>query len=96
MNGILLGLADVLTWLFWAYRIVLFVAVVLNISQANPYNGFVQFIRSITEPLFAWFRRRLPWLVYQGFDFSPLAVWLLTIFLEKAIVYNLWVWGSKL
>lgn len=93
MSGILQGLADVIEWLLWAYNWVVIAAVIVSLVQADPYNPIVQFLRRMTEPVFAWFRRRLPFLVQGGFDFSPIAVWLVILFLNKALVFNLRHWG---
>ncbi len=86
-------MADVIEWLLWAYNWVVIAAVIVSMVQADPYNPIVQFLRRLTEPVFAWFRRRLPFLVQSGFDFSPLAVWLVILFLNKALVFNLRRWG---
>ena len=86
-------MADVLEWLLWAYHWVVIAAVIVSLVQAEPGNPIVQFLRRMTEPVFAWFRRRLPFLVQSSFDFSPLAVILVIMFLNKALVFNLRHWG---
>jgi YggT family protein len=93
MNGILLGIADVLEWLLWAFRALIFVAAILSWVQADPFNPIVRAVRAMTLPVFDWLRQRLPFLVQGGIDFSPLAAFLITLFLDKALVFNLRQWG---
>jgi uncharacterized protein YggT (Ycf19 family) len=38
----------------------------------------------------AWLRRQLPFLVQGGIDLSPLAAWLITVFLLRALVGGLY------
>ncbi len=89
MSGILNGLADVLSQAMQLYMLAVFVAVVINLVGADPLNPIVKFFRRITEPLFQWIRRRLPFVVVGEFDLSPLIVWGVEIFLQRALVDNL-------
>lgn len=93
MNGILLGIADVVEWLLWAYRVLILAATILSWVQADPFNPIVRAVRALTAPVFDWLRRRLPFLVQGGLDLSPLAAFLITLFLDKALVFNLRQWG---
>ena len=93
MQGILWGLADVFDWILWAYRFVVIASVVVGWVQADPSNPVVRTIRSLTDPVFGWFRRRLPFLIQGGLDLTPIAVWLVLLFLDKALVFNLRHWG---
>ncbi len=89
MQGILLGLADVIDVVLRAVQFLIFVAAILSWVGADPYNGIVRGIRAMTEPILGWLRRRLPFLIQGGLDLSPLAALLICIFLQKALVYNL-------
>ncbi len=90
MNHIWAGLARVLEYLIDTYKIILLVSVVLSWVHADPSNGIVRFVRVLTEPLLGWVRRRLPLLVQGGIDLSPLAIFLALIFLDEALVGNLY------
>jgi YggT family protein len=94
MNGILFGLADVFEWLIWAYRWIVIAAVLITWVQPDPFNPIVRFLRTMTEPVFAWLRRRMPFLVVGGYDLSPVAVILILMFLNRALVFQLRVWGQ--
>jgi YggT family protein len=95
MQGILLGLADVLGYLIQAAQILVFVNWVLWLVSADPSNGLVRFVRALVEPVLGWLRRRLPFLVLQGWDLSAMALILILIFLEKALVWNLRLYASR-
>jgi YggT family protein len=95
MRGILLGLADVFGTLLWLYQILILASVVLSWVNADPYNGIVRGIRGLTDPVFAWLRRRLPFLVQNGLDLSPLAAILICVFLKWAFVYNLQIFAAR-
>jgi uncharacterized protein YggT (Ycf19 family) len=95
MQGILLGLADVISWLLWAVQILVFVNWVLWLVGADPYNPIVRGVSSLVEPMLRWLRQRLPFLVQGNWDLSPLAVLLICIFLEKALVLNLRLWAGR-
>ncbi len=89
MQGILNGLAEVLHLAINGYMLAVLVAVVMNVVGADSFNSIVRFFRAITEPLFQWIRRRLPFVVVGEFDLSPLLVLAAGIFLEQAVVGNL-------
>jgi YggT family protein len=95
MQGILLGLSDVFALILEGLQILIFVAAILSWVGADPYNGIVRGIRAMTEPVFAWLRRSLPFLVQGALDFSPLAALLICVFLQKALVYNLRVFAAR-
>lgn len=89
MQGILLGLADVAGWLLWAVKVLVFIHWILWLVGADPYNPLVRGIRNLMDPLLNWLRRRLPFLVQGAWDLTPLALILICMFLDKALVFNL-------
>lgn len=83
------ALALILDKVLWAYNLVIVVAVLLSWVNPDPYNPIVQFLRSVTEPVFNWVRRRLPFAVVGMLDLSPfvvmLAIWFAQVFLVKSL-----------
>ena len=76
---------------FRAYEIVIIVAVVfswLRISQYDKrWGGLIRLVRSLTEPLFEPIRRVLqPYQGRSGFDFSPVAAWLIVEIAHRIVV----------
>jgi YggT family protein len=94
MPGIYRGLADVLRTLLNLYTYVVLIAVVMTWFGVDPGNPLVRFFRTLTQPVFSWVRRRLPFVVVGAVDLSPLVVWLLIQFLQEALVGNLYRLGS--
>ena len=61
---------------------------VVSWVNADPYNPIVRFLHSITEPVLSAVRRNLP-VSYSGFDFSPILVILVIVFLRAFVVQTL-------
>lgn len=89
MAGIFNGLADVLDTLLRLYMFCIVIAVVLQLVQADGFNPIVRFFRHLTEPVFYFVRKRLPFVVVGSFDLSPLVIYLAILFLQQALVNNL-------
>lgn len=56
------------------YTIVVIVACLISLVNADPYNPIVRFLRNVTEPAFSFIRRKLPFVVFAGLDLSPLVL----------------------
>jgi uncharacterized protein YggT (Ycf19 family) len=89
MRGILLGLADVLGIVIYGFQILVFIHWILWLVGADPYNPIVRLIRGLVDPVLAWLRARLPFLVQGAWDLTPLAAILICVFLNRALVVNL-------
>lgn len=96
MSNILMGLAQILNIVFEVYRWIVIIAVVITWFSPDPSNPLVKALRSLTEPVFRFFRRHLPFLVAGGIDFSPMVVFLVLIFLDYALVRNLMDFAERL
>lgn len=56
------------------YIWVVIIASFLSFVRPDPYNPIVQTLYRLTEPAFAWVRKKLPFVVVSGIDFSPLVI----------------------
>lgn len=83
-----LALAYVLNVVLSLYMLVLLARAVLSWLPVNRYNPIVRFIYAISEPVLYQVRRRVP-VVWEGFDFSPVIVFLVIIFLRIFLVNTL-------
>ena len=83
------AVAAILDKVLWLYSIVIIVAVVISWVSPDPFNPIVQFLRSATEPLFAWVRRRLPFAVMGMIDLSPLIVLIVIQLLQMVVIRSL-------
>jgi len=90
------AVATILDKVLWLYGIVIMVAVLISWVSPDPSNPVVQFLRSVTEPLFGWVRRRLPFAVIGMIDLSPLVVFLLIQLMQMVVVRSLYEFGLQL
>ena len=80
----LLGLiAALLSFVLYAFIVILLVRVAFSWVSPNPTNPISRFAFVITEPVLGPVRRRLP--PMQGVDLSPLVVTLVAYFLISAL-----------
>jgi YggT family protein len=90
LANFLQALATILDQLFWLYSLVIMVAVLLSWVSADPFNPVVQLLRAVTEPVFGWVRRRVPFAVVGLLDLSPmivlLAIWFGRLFLVRSLL----------
>ncbi|HMM39716.1 MULTISPECIES: YggT family protein [Desulfovibrio] len=74
MLDILTGVVNIIHMILTAYMWVVIISALLSWVNPDPYNPIVRFLRNVTEPVFYWIRRRLPFVVVGGFDLSPILV----------------------
>ena len=75
-RNFVLAIVYVLDQLLSLYSMILFVAILITWVNPDPRNPIVRFLHSVTEPVLYQIRRRLPFVVAGGIDFSPLVVFL--------------------
>ena len=96
IGNLLQGVAMVLGRVLWLYNIVVMVAVLISWVSPDPFSPIVQFLRSVTEPVFDWVRRHLPFTVVGMIDLSPLVVFFLIQLLQMVVVRSLLDLGLRL
>ncbi len=74
MNILVFAVLNVLHMLLWAYTWVIIIAALLTWVRPDPSNPIVQIFYRLSYPLLAFVRRKLPFLVINGIDISPLVV----------------------
>ena len=67
---------------------IVIIAALISWVNPDPYNPIVRFLYSVTEPVFAMVRRRLPF-PPMGIDLSPLIVVFIILFLQMFVVKTL-------
>ncbi len=80
--------AGVLDIVLEIYMYIVIVSALISWVNPDPYNPIVRFLYSVTEPVFAWVRRILPF-PSMGIDFSPIIVLLVIFFLRQFLVRTL-------
>jgi YggT family protein len=81
--------AVILDKLLQLYNYVVLVAVLVSWVRPDPYHPIVRFLRSATEPIFDWVRRRLPFTMVGMMDLSPLVVFFFIHFARLFLVTSL-------
>jgi len=56
------------------YIWIIIIASFLSFVRPDPYNPVVQVLTRLTEPAFAFIRKKLPFVVMSGIDLSPLII----------------------
>jgi YggT family protein len=80
------GIVSFLVMLLDLYSFVIIIAAVLSWVSPDPRNPIVQFLRMITEPVLAPFRRLLPPWKTGGLDISPMIVLIAIQFVERVVL----------
>ncbi|MDP3723804.1 MAG: YggT family protein [Candidatus Omnitrophota bacterium] len=96
LGNLLEAVATILDKVLWLYSLVVMMAVLVSWVSPDPFNPIVQALRSVTEPLFGWIRRRLPFAVVGMIDLSPLIALVLIQLVQMVIVRSLFEYGVRL
>lgn len=84
----LLALAKIINVVLVLCALLIILRAVLSWVRVSPYNRFVKIVYNLSEPVLFNIRKRLP-VIYNGFDFSPVVVMLIIIFLREFLVRSL-------
>lgn len=89
MSNFISAIATIMDQVLWLYNIVVFITVLLSWVNPDPFNPIVRLLRSVTEPVFDWVRRHLPFAMMGVLDLSPLivlfAIWFARLFLVRSL-----------
>lgn len=97
LGNILIGLGQVLSFVLQLYMWLLIGRAIISWVNADPHNGIVRFLRSVTDPLVEWIRRRLPRsLRYFPLDMAFLVLFALVIFAQYAVAQTLIDLGAQM
>ena len=86
-------IANYVQALFYVYILIIFVYILLNLMFSlglrKPYSrvldGFMTFLRDVSEPYLRLFRRFIP--TVGMFDFSPMVA-IIVLYVLQAVIYN--------
>ncbi|PIQ83322.1 MAG: hypothetical protein COV75_08150, partial [Candidatus Omnitrophica bacterium CG11_big_fil_rev_8_21_14_0_20_63_9] len=70
IGNLVQAIAIILDKTLWVYNLVILVSVLMSWVNPDPFNPIVQFLRAITEPVFGWIRRRMPFTMVGMIDLS--------------------------
>lgn len=89
-RNLVFALATVIDIALLLYLICLFAAVIISWFAPRSRHPLVRFLRAIVEPVLVRVRRAMPFLVMQGFDLTPIVVFLIIHFLRRFLVETLY------
>ena len=74
MSLIINSLLSVAILIINIYIWIVIIAALISFVNPDPYNPVVQFLRRATEPVFGFIRQKMPFVVINGIDLSPIVV----------------------
>jgi len=89
MNALVFSIAQLLHTVINAYIWIIIISAVLSFIKPDPYNQLVQAIYKLTEPVYAYIRKQMPFLVISGMDLTPLILILGLQFIDTLMMRSL-------
>lgn len=89
------ALGSILHLVLTIYIWIIIIAALCSLVQANPYNKIVQFLYTITEPVYAQIRRVVP-TIFGGIDIAPFLLLIVLKFIDLFVVRMLFVYAQNL
>ena len=83
------ALAVILSRLLDVYKLVIIAAILLSWVSPDPFNPIVRALRAVTDPVFGFIRRRLPFATIGMLDLSPILVLMFIWFGQMFLVNSL-------
>lgn len=96
LANILLAVAKILHSAIFIYTWIVIIACLLSFVRPDPYNIIVRTLNGLTQPVFAWVRRKMPFVFVGGLDLSPIVVLLVLQFINIALVSSLAEFAIKM
>jgi YggT family protein len=95
MDNIVIGITRVLEIVLNLYMWIIIIRALISWVNPDPYNPIVQILTRMTEPVLRPIRKLVP--PYRiGIDFSPFIAILVIIFLQYALINNLYSFARNL
>lgn len=89
MSAFTYSIAQLIHTVLNAYIWIIIISALLSFIRPDPYNQFVQAIYKLTEPLYAFVRKQMPFLVVSGMDLTPLILILGLQFVDTLMMRSL-------
>ncbi len=90
MSALIYALVQVIHTIINVYIWMILIAAILSFVQPNPSNPTVRSLilglYRLTEPAFAWVRRKFPFVLVGGIDLSPIVILLALQFLDTFLL----------
>jgi YggT family protein len=89
VGNLLFAIAQLLQVVLNIYWWIVIISALLTWVNPDPYNPIVRFLRSVTDPVYYYVRRYLPFVYVGGFDLSPIVVLLGITFIQAFAVQSI-------
>lgn len=94
-SNFLMAIAKILNIGLTIYMWIIIARAVVSWVNPDPYNPIVRFLNNVTEPVLFRIRRIIP-VYFGGFDFSPILVLLVIIFIQTFLIQSLYQLAARL
>jgi len=74
MNALIFAIAQLIHSVISLYIWIIIIAAILSFVQPDPRNPIVDLLNRLTQPAFAWVRKKMPFVVFSGIDLSPIVI----------------------
>ncbi len=74
MSALIFATVQLIHSIISLYIWIVIIAAVLSFVQPDPRNPIVDLLNRLTQPAFAFIRRKMPFVVFSGIDLSPIVI----------------------
>jgi len=89
ISHVIRAFAELFHMVFVFCIIIIFVRSIISWVGNIPPNAFIFTLRRLTDPVFRWVHRKLPFTIIGGIDISPLIILAALYFLDTVIYGSL-------
>jgi YggT family protein len=90
------AVANLLHMVIYIFSLIIIVRSIISWVGTIPPNAFIFTLRRITDPIFRWVHRNLPFTVVGGIDISPFFILLALYFIDNLIYGFLMDYANQL
>jgi len=73
-GNLFLALSQMIGMIIQTYIFIIIIRSIISWAGPLPYNQFVQILRKITDPVFRFVHRNIPFTIVGGIDLSPIII----------------------
>ncbi len=74
MSALIFAIVQLIHSVISLYIWIIIISAVLSFVQPDPRNPIVDILNRLTQPVFAFVRQKMPFVVFSGIDLSPIVI----------------------
>lgn len=74
MSAFIYSIVQLIHTVITIYIWIVIISALLSFVRPDPSNPIVQTLYRLTDPVYQWLRRKMPFLIISGIDLSPLVI----------------------